>query len=179
VSLNSLCVFCGAAPGKRSVYVAAARELGKELARREITLVYGGGGVGMMGALSRAALAAGGRVIGVIPEALVARERVPGDLSDVRIVGSMHERKALMHDLAQAFVVLPGGLGTLEELLEIVTWSQLGLHDKPITLFDVGDYFTPLEAVLDHAVAEGFLGQPGRALVRRARAVDEALALSS
>jgi uncharacterized protein (TIGR00730 family) len=163
-----MCVFCGAAPGN-----------GSELARRGITLVYGGGGVGMMGALSASALAAGGRVIGVIPDALVARERVPADLSEVRIVGTMHERKALMHDLAQAFLVLPGGLGTLEELLEIVTWSQLGLHDKPITLLDVADYFTPLEAMLDHAVAEGFLGPEGRSLVRRALTIDEALAASS
>ena len=132
----------------------------------------------MMGALSRAAIESGGEVIGVIPEALTAREQVPSDLRDVRIVGSMHERKALMHELADAFIALPGGLGTLEELLEIVTWSQLGLHDKPITLLDVDAYFAPLVAMLDHAVAEGFLAPAGRALVQRAGTVDEALSLS-
>jgi uncharacterized protein (TIGR00730 family) len=177
VSLQRVCVFCGASPGGRPAYLEAATALGRELARRGIGLVYGAGGRGVMGALADGALAAGGHVTGVIPRALVDRELGRHDLGDLRVVGSMHERKALMHELSDGFVTLPGGLGTFEELFEIVTWGQLGLHAKPVVLLDVESYFSPLLAMLDHAVAEGFVRPSDRDPVRRAGSVMEALAL--
>jgi len=154
--LRSLCVFCGSSSGNRAEYAAAAAQFGELLARRGIQLVYGGGNVGLMGVLADAALATGGRVIGVIPQMLVDRELAHRG-TDLRIVTSMHERKALMAELSDAFVALPGGLGTYEELCEVLTWSQLGIHHKPVGCLDVLDYFHPLGAMLDHAVAEGFL----------------------
>jgi uncharacterized protein (TIGR00730 family) len=177
VSLQRVCVFCGASPGGRPAYLEAATALGRELAARGIGLVYGAGGHGVMGALADGALAAGGDVTGVIPRALVDRELGRRDLGDLRIVGSMHERKALMQELSDGFVALPGGLGTFEELFEIVTWGQLGLHAKPVVLLDVERYFAPLLAMLDHAVAEGFVRPSDREPVRRAGSVTEALAL--
>lgn len=155
--LLRVCVFCGSAPGARPSYEAAARALGTELARRGVGLVYGGAAVGLMGSVADAALAAGGEVVGVIPGALVDREIAHAGLTELRVVGSMHERKALMAELSDAFVALPGGMGTLEELFEVFTWRQLGLHAKPIALLDVEGYWAGLVAFLEHAEAEGFL----------------------
>lgn len=163
--LRRVCVFCGSSRGGRPAYEAAARRLGALLAEREIGLVYGGGAVGLMGAVADAALAAGGEVIGVIPEALLEWEVAHQGLADLRVVRSMHERKALMADLSDAFAALPGGFGTLEELCEVLTWSQLGLHTKPVGLLNVAGYFDPLLALFDHAVEERFVRPAHRALV--------------
>jgi uncharacterized protein (TIGR00730 family) len=152
-----LCVFCGSSFGARAVYREAAEEFGGLLARRGIELVYGGAHAGLMGALADAVLAGGGQVIGVIPEALVGRELAHSGLTDLRIVGSMHERKALMASLSDGFVALPGGIGTLEELFEVWTWSQLGLHEKPCALLDVAGFYAGLSAFMDHVVVQGFL----------------------
>lgn len=159
-AIRRVCVFCGSASGSRPGYAGAARELGTRLAHRGIGLVYGGAAVGLMGTVADAALAAGGEVIGVIPGALVDREIAHPGLSELHVVGSMHERKALMAELSGAFVALPGGLGTLEELFEVCTWRQLGLHAKPIALLDVEGYWAGLLAFLAHTEAEGFL-RPG------------------
>jgi len=167
-ALRRLCVFCGSASGVRPEYETSARALGSALAGRGIGVVYGGASVGLMGVVADAALAAGGEVIGVIPRALVDREVAHAGLSELHVVGSMHERKALMADVADAFVALPGGMGTLEELFEVFTWRQLGLHAKPIALLDVLGYWAGLTAFLDHAEAEGFL----RAVSRRTLAIE-------
>ena len=155
--MQHVCVFCGSSPGGRPLYVQAARHLGQTLARRGLTLVYGGARVGTMGQLAQAALDAGGHVIGVIPRALVQMEVAHTGLPDLRVVDSMHERKALMADLSDAFVALPGGLGTIEEFFEVLCWSQLGLHAKPCGLLNVGGYYDRLTAFLDHAVEEQFV----------------------
>lgn len=152
-----MCVFSGSLPGVEPDYSRAADNLGRALARRGLGLVYGGASVGLMGALADAALAEGGEVIGVIPEALVRKEIAHSGLSELRVVSSMHERKAAMADLADAFIALPGGLGTLEELFEVLTWAQLGLHTKPIGLLDVASFYQPLLSALQHMVAEGFI----------------------
>jgi uncharacterized protein (TIGR00730 family) len=163
--MRRLCVFCGSSPGARPAYGEAAEELGRLLVEQGIGLVYGGGAVGLMGRLGDAVLAAGGEPIGVLPEALVAKEiRHPG-LSDLRVVGSMHERKALMADLADGFVALPGGLGTVEELFEVYTWAQLGLHRKPCALLDVEGYYEGVARFLAHAVEERFLREEHRAML--------------
>jgi uncharacterized protein (TIGR00730 family) len=175
MSLRRICVFTGSQLGARGDYAAAARTLGGILARRRIGLVYGGGNVGLMGELADAALAAGGEVIGVIPDALVRKEVVHEGLSELRVVRSMHERKAQMADLADAFVALPGGMGTLEELCEILTWAQLGLHAKPCGLLDVGGYFERLLAFLDHAVSEGFLRAEHRSILLYAEKAERLL----
>lgn len=167
-----ICVFCGASPGRRSAYRALATTVGAGLAERGIGVVYGGGRVGLMGALADAALAAGGEVIGVIPRRLVDRELAHPGLSQLLVVGSLHERKARMSDLADGFIALPGGLGTLEELAEVASWAQLELHDKPIGLLGLDEYWAPLLAWLDHAVAEGFIAPDHRRLI----AVDPDLA---
>jgi hypothetical protein len=158
-------VFCGSSPGARPAYLESAASLGRTLAAQGRTLVYGGGNVGLMGAVADAALAAGGRVIGVIPEHLVAREVAHTGLTDLRVVQSMHERKQVMADLADTFVLLPGGLGSLEEFFEVWTWGQLGLHAKPYGLLNVDAYFEPLLAFLDHAVAERFVRPAHRAML--------------
>ena len=150
-------MFCGSSPGARPAYGAAAAALGRALASQQRTLVYGGGNVGLMGTIADATLAAGGRVVGVIPRHLVAREVAHAGLTDLRTVDSMHARKQLMADLAGTFMLLPGGLGSLEEFFEIWTWGQLGLHRKPYGLLNVDGYFDPLLAFLDHAVAERFV----------------------
>jgi uncharacterized protein (TIGR00730 family) len=165
--VRSLCVFCGSSAGQRPAYAAAARELGGLLAARGIRLIYGGGRVGLMGELADAALRAGGEVVGVIPEGLMRREVGHPGLTSLHIVASMHERKALMADLADGFVALPGGFGTLEEFFEIVTWAQLGIHAKPCGLLDVEDFFQPLLALVEHAMEEGFIRPIHRALVLR------------
>jgi len=162
--IERVCVFCGSNPGLRPVYAEAARALGRTLAERGMGLVYGGARVGLMGAVADTVLAAGGEAIGVIPHALVAREVAHSGLTELHVVNSMHERKALMADLAGAFVALPGGYGTLDELCEILTWSQLGLHPKPVGLLNVEGYFDPLLALFDRAVEEGFLPAPHRGL---------------
>jgi uncharacterized protein (TIGR00730 family) len=155
--VRRLCVFSGSSPGAQPAYAEAARELGGALAAQGIGLVYGGASVGLMGVVADAALDAGADVVGVIPQALVDREIAHPGVRDLRVVGSMHERKALMADLADGFVALPGGMGTLEELFEVYTWTQLGLHSKPLGLLDVRGYYEQLAAFLDHAVQERFL----------------------
>ena len=147
------------------VYAEAARQLGNVLASRNLGLVYGGTNVGMMGQLANAALDAGGEVIGVVPKIFVEREIAHSALSDLRIVGSMHERKALMAELSDAFITLPGGLGTIDEFFEMVTWSQLGLHRKPCGLLNVCGYYSKLANFLDYAVSEGFIKKPHRSLI--------------
>jgi len=163
--LTSLCIFCGSSPGADPVYADAARHLGRLLAGRRTRIVYGGGCVGLMGELADAALAVGGEVIGVIPEGLVAREVAHKRLTDLRIVKTMHERKALMSDLSDGFVALPGGAGTLEEFFEVWTWTQLGIYQKPAALLNVAGYFDGLLTFLDHAVAQRFLRDEHRAMV--------------
>jgi uncharacterized protein (TIGR00730 family) len=158
-------VFCGASSGRSPGYGVAARALGAAAAARGLGIVYGGGRVGLMGAVADAALAAGGEVIGVIPQELVDRELAHGGLTELRIVGSLHERKALMAELSDGFVALPGGFGTLDELLEQLTWSQLGLHGKPIGLFDVEEYWRPLIALARHATDEGFVRESDLAAI--------------
>lgn len=155
--MKRLCVFCGSSPGASRAYEEGARSLGRLLAERGITLVYGGASVGLMGTLADAALESGGEVIGVIPESLVRREISHAGLSSLHVVGSMHERKALMAELSDGFVALPGGTGTLEELFEMFTWAQLGEHSKPCGLLDIGGYYAPLLSMLDHMVDRGFL----------------------
>lgn len=162
-----ICVFCASSHGFRPEYRRAATELGGELAAHGIELVYGGGAVGLMGTVADAVLTGGGRVTGVIPESLVAAEIAHPGLTDLRVTATMHERKALMADLSDGFVALPGGFGTFDELFEIVTWAQLGIHAKPIVLLDVAGYWDALVALADHAVAEGFVpGDHGRLLMR-------------
>ncbi|MBI4582985.1 MAG: TIGR00730 family Rossman fold protein [Planctomycetes bacterium] len=163
--LKRVGIFCGSSMGARPEYAAIARRMGHALARRGLGLVYGGGGVGLMGVVADAALAQGAEVIGVIPRGLATKELAHGGLTHMHVVGTMHERKALMADLADAFIALPGGLGTLEELCEILTWAQLGLHRKPCGLLNVLGYFDPLLALLDHAVEEGFVTTDHRSLV--------------
>ncbi len=150
-------MFCGSSPGRTPQYVEAARSLGTLLARRDIGLVYGGASVGLMGTLADAALAAGGEVVGVIPQQLVDREIAHPDLTTLKVVGDMHERKSAMAALSDAFVALPGGPGTLEEFFEVWTWAQLGLHTKPVGLLNVGGFYQPMQAVVDHMVEEGFM----------------------
>jgi len=163
--LRRLCVFCGSSPGARPAYGDAAEELGRLLVAEGVGLVYGGGKVGLMGRLADAVLAEGGEAIGVLPEALVAKEIGHPGLADLRVVGSMHERKALMADLSDGFVALPGGLGTVEELFEVYTWSQLGLHLKPCALLDVDGYYAGIATWLSTAVAERFLREDHRAML--------------
>lgn len=161
----SVCVFCGSSAGVDPRYRNAAERLGAFLAERGHGVVYGGGRVGLMGALANAALAAGGRVIGVIPEALVAREIAHTGLTELHVTTGMHARKARMLELADAFVAMPGGFGTLDELFEILTWSQLGIHAKPIGLLNLAGYFDPLVRFLDHAVDRGFVRAEHRDLL--------------
>jgi uncharacterized protein (TIGR00730 family) len=152
-----ICVFCGSSSGSRPAYTEAAEKLGRFLAEQRITLIYGGGRVGLMGTLANAVLAADGEVIGIIPHSLVLREVAHQGLTDLRVVQTMHERKALMAELSEAFVAMPGGFGTLDEFCEILTWAQLGLHRKPCGILNVCGYFDPLLRLLEHAVSEGFL----------------------
>ncbi len=164
--LQTLCVFCASSPGADPRYVAAARAFGTLVARSGRRIVYGGGNTGLMGELADAALAAGGEVIGLMPKHLADREVAHRGLTRLEIVGSMHERKARLAEMADGFVALPGGLGTLEEFTEIWTWGQLGLHAKPYGLLNVAGYYTPLLAFLDHAVDERFVRPEHRAMVR-------------
>ena len=163
--MQSVCVFCGSSPGLDPAYTEAAHSLGRTLAKANIRLVFGGGHVGLMGVVSNAAIEAGGEAIGVIPKFLVERELAHTGLTDLRIVGSMHERKAMMSDLSEGFITLPGGTGTLEEFFEILTWAQLGEHEKPCGLLNVAGYYDPLLTVFDQMVNRGFLSEPNRDLV--------------
>jgi hypothetical protein len=163
--LHTVCVFCAANPGADAVYVEQARSMGRFLAESGRRLVYGGGRTGLMGALAEGALGAGGEVIGIMPRHLVDREVAHTGLSELRVVESMHERKALLAELSDGFLAMPGGLGTLEELFEIWTWGQLGLHRKPYGLFEVAGFYAPLLTFLDHAVTEGFIRREYRELL--------------
>lgn len=163
--MKAVCVFCGSSSGARMSYVDAARRMGVEISRRSLRLVYGGGRVGLMGELADAALAEGGEVFGVIPKALLEKEISHQGLTDLHVVGSMHERKKLMGDLSDGFVALPGGYGTFEEFLEVLSWAQLSIHDKPCGLLDVDGFYEPLSTFFDAAVVEGFVQPDHRALV--------------
>jgi uncharacterized protein (TIGR00730 family) len=163
-TLNRLCVYCGSSPGARPEYVAAARALGRALAGRGIGVVYGGSTLGLMGALAQAAIDAGGEAVGVIPESLHGKVQHP-TLTEIHVVDSMHERKALMFELSDGFVALPGGLGTAEELLEVLTWAQLGLHGRPCGVLNTRGYYDPLLRFLDHAVEERFVKRVHRGMV--------------
>jgi uncharacterized protein (TIGR00730 family) len=178
VSLR-LCVYCGSNAGASPAYIEAARQLGVAMTNRGIGLVYGGGNVGLMGAIADTVLASGGEVIGVIPEQLKRAEVAHDTLTELHVVASMHERKALMAELADAFVALPGGLGTFEEVFEVLTWNQLGLIAKPVVMYDVDGFFAPLMAMLDAAVEAGFVRPAHRMLAQRALTVDEVIALAS
>ena len=163
--LTRICVFCGSSAGAKPEYTLAAQRLAHEMTRRGIGLVFGGGNVGLMGIVADAVLLAGGHAIGVIPHALVARELAHRSLPDLRIVNSMHERKAMMARLADAFIAMPGGFGTLEEFCEVVTWTQLGVHRKACGLLNVGGFYDPLITLFDRAVAEGFIKAANRRIV--------------
>jgi len=163
--MKRICVFCGSNAGARSEYAEAARALATVLAERKLGIVYGGGNVGLMGVLADAALARGGEVIGVIPQKLVDKEVAHHGVTELRIVETMHERKALMNDLSDAFLALPGGFGTLDEFFEVLTWAQLGFHGKPCALLNVAGYYDGMLAMLDHAVTERFLRPAHRELV--------------
>ncbi len=163
-----ICVFCGSRPGNRPEYVAAARQLGRLLVERNIGLVYGGASVGIMGAVANAVLNGGGEVIGVIPQALMQPEVAHDHLTDLRVVGTMHERKALMADLSDAVIALPGGLGTFEELFETLTWSQLGIHRKAFGFLNVSGFYDALLRLVDHSIEEGFVLPEHRALILEA-----------
>ena len=162
-TLRRLCVYAGSNAGARPDYAAAAAALAEGMAARRIGLVYGGGKVGLMGVLADTILGAGGEAVGVMPQALVNREHAHTGLTELEIVGSMHERKARMEELADGFVAVPGGIGTLEELVEVFTWSQLGIHAKPCGVLDVAGFYAPLSSLLDHMVHEGFLRAEHRA----------------
>jgi uncharacterized protein (TIGR00730 family) len=165
MTVKRLCVFCGSSPGNNPAYSAVAASLGKLLAERRIGVVYGGASIGVMGALADAAQAAGGEVIGVIPHALVEWEVAHTGLADLRIVSSMHERKALMAELSDGFIALPGGIGTLEELFEVWTWAQLGSHGKPCAVLNVRGFYDRLLGFLDFVESEGFLRQMHRSML--------------
>lgn len=157
MSINNVCVYCGSSPGNSPIYMHAARELGQEISRRKMTLIYGGSSVGLMGEVARAAQAGGSRVVGVIPKALADQEIAFFELCELKVVDSMHERKALMAELSDAFVTMPGGFGTLEEFFEILTWTQLGLHVKPSGLLNINGYFNQLLSFLEYVSNQHFV----------------------
>lgn len=171
--MQAICVYCGSATGNHAAYAAEAAAVGRALAEAGYRMVYGGGRVGLMGTVANAAIEAGGKVTGVIPEALVARELAHDGLTELRVVSDMHERKALMMDLSDAFVALPGGAGTLEEIIEVMSWAQLSVHAKPFAVLNTRAYYDTLLSFLDRAVEEGFLQAGARKLLRVARTADE------
>jgi uncharacterized protein (TIGR00730 family) len=177
VGMQRVCVFCGSSAGGRALYREAARRLGELLAAGGLGLVYGGGHVGLMGVLADAVLHGGGEVVGVIPQALVDRELAQLNLTRLEVVDTMHQRKARMADLADAFAALPGGYGTADELFEVLTWAQLGLHARPVGLLNVAGFFDPLRQWLDHAVREGFVRAEHRRLLLEADSPEELLDL--
>lgn len=170
--MKRVCVYCGSSSGARPEYAEAAETLGRRLAERGLGLVYGGGNVGLMGRVADAALRAGGEVIGIIPRALLRLEVGHLDLTALHVVESMHERKAMMADLSDGFIALPGGIGTMEEMFESWTWGQLGYHRKPLGLLDVAGYYTKLMGFIDHMVEEGFLRPEHRAFILFAEDAD-------
>jgi uncharacterized protein (TIGR00730 family) len=174
--VKRVCVFCGSNPGADPAFAQAAERVGVALAARDLGLVYGGGNVGLMGVLADAALAGGAEVIGVIPQSLVDRELAHRGVSELRVVRSMHERKALMADLSDAFIALPGGYGTLEEFCEVLTWAQLGLHRKPFGLLNVNRFYDSFISQIDHAVQMKFIGPESRELLMVDESVEELLA---
>lgn len=163
--MKSVCVYCGSSPGRQEAYSDAARDLARSLVDRNIRLVYGGASVGIMGLVADTVLQLGGQAVGVIPEALVRREVAHKHLTELHVTQSMHERKMLMAELSDGFIALPGGIGTLEELFEVWTWAQLGLHKKPCGLLNIAGYFDSLTTFLDHAVAEQFVKQPHHSML--------------
>lgn len=165
MKLNTVCVYCGSSPGRQSAYLKSAEKLGKEIARRKICLVYGGASVGLMGEVARSVISNGGKVIGVIPQKLVDQEVAFTELEDLIVVDSMHARKAKMAELADGFIAMPGGFGTFDELFEVLTWAQLGMHAKPCGLLNIDEYFIHLLAFLDHAVKEMFINSHHRDLI--------------
>ena len=175
--MKSICVYCGANVGANPAYAEMARTLARRLAAENLALIYGGGHIGLMGVLADSALAAGATVIGVIPRALADRELAHQRLTELHVVGSMHERKMLMAELSDGFIALPGGFGTFEEFCEVVTWAQLGMHAKPCGLLNVAGYYDPLLALFDHAVVDGFVRPEHRAMVLEAADPETLLAL--
>lgn len=163
--MKRICVFCGSSHGARSEYIQAAEQLGNTLVKKNIGLVYGGGRVGVMGMIARTVMANGGEVIGVIPQKLADKEVAFTELSDLRIVDSMHSRKALMEELSDGFIGLPGGLGTIEEFFEVLTWGQLGIHQKPCGILNINGYFNKLIEFLDHTVSEQFIDEEHRSMI--------------
>jgi len=163
--VKRICVYCGSNPGKSTEFLESARSLARELVQREICLVYGGASVGIMGEIADTVLAGGGEVIGVIPQALVDKEVSHAGLTELKIVDSMHERKEIMADISAGFIALPGGLGTIEEIFEVLTWAQLGFHKKPCALLNVKGYYDKLTQFLNHAVAEGFIANTHREML--------------
>lgn len=164
MAIKSVCIYCGSSAGASPAYAEAARRLGRELGEQRVQLVYGGGRIGLMGVAADAALAAGGQVIGVIPDHLQLRERGHHGVTELRVVGSMHERKNVMFELSDAFIILPGGYGTLDEAFEMLTWRQLRLHDKPVLFANIDGYWDPLERLIDHFIREGFAQESSRRL---------------
>lgn len=175
MELRRICVYCGSSEGRNAAYAVVAERLGRLLAGQGIGLVYGGANVGLMRILADAAMAAGGEVIGVMPKALVAKEKAHKGLCKLHVVASMHERKALMAELSDGFIALPGGAGTMDELFEVWTWGQLGFHRKPCGLLNVAAYYDPLAAFLDHAVTEGFVKDLHRDMLIFAKTPEEVL----
>ncbi len=170
--IERICVFCGSQSGAHEVYVEQARAMGRTMAERGIGLVYGGGGIGIMGAVADAVIEADGKVIGVIPYALATKERAHPNI-DMRIVNTMHERKAMMAELSDAFIALPGGFGTFEELMETITWGQLGIHQKPVGLLNIAGYYDPILQMIDRAIEEGFILPRYRNLFVASSSIDE------
>lgn len=164
MAIKSVCIYCGSSAGASPAYAEAARRLGRELGEQGMRLVYGGGRIGLMGVAADAALAAGGQVIGVIPDNLQLRERGHHGVTELRVVGSMHERKNVMFELSDAFIILPGGYGTLDEAFEMLTWRQLRLHDKPVLFANIDGYWDPLKGLIDHFIREGFAQETSRRL---------------
>lgn len=164
MAIKSVCIYCGSSAGASPAYAEAARRLGRELGEQGMRLVYGGGRIGLMGVVADAALAAGGQVIGVIPDNLQLRERGHHGVTELRVVGSMHERKNVMFELSDAFIILPGGYGTLDEAFEMLTWRQLRLHDKPVLFANIDGYWDPLKGLIDHFIREGFAQETSRRL---------------
>ncbi len=177
LAVSSVCVYCGTGSDVDDVYRSGAAALGATLAAADVRLVYGGGSVGLMGIVSKSAMDAGGRVLGIIPAHLSEKEGQAHDITELVIVDSMHARKTMMVDNADAFVVLPGGLGTLEEMFEILTWKYLGLHDKPVIILNIGGYYDPLLAMIDHMIAKGFTPERHRQMYAVANTVADVLPL--
>ncbi len=170
-----ICVFCGARPGRNGIYLQIARDAARSIAAHGYGIVYGGGRVGMMGALADGALAAGAEIVGVIPEALAAAEVAHSGITQLHVVESMHARKAMLERLSDAFIALPGGIGTMDELFETLTWRQLRIHDKPVGILNVDGYYDPLVKLLDRMLAEGLLPQATRNLVTARASIEEIL----